>query len=121
MEMPVWRQGDYSPRSRLIPGRRAFADHAANECTVKSGIVSVAATWSPAKTQAGAQREREAGIADGRDVLIVEKVLGLRVDVEPIQQLIATSDVELGVAVIEIAIGQEQAVVVGRVFVLKVG
>ena len=123
MEMPVWRQGNYSPRSRLIPGRRAFADHAANECTVKSGIVSVAATWSPAKTQAGAQREREAGIADGRDVLIVRDILGLRVEVHPAKNLNAPAQVELGVAVIQIAIGQEQAVAVGSasVFAFEIG
>ena len=83
--------------------------------------LSVAAARAPAKAQAGANREGKAGIADGRDVLIVEKILGLRVDVEPIQQLIAAADVELGVAVIEIAIGQEQAVVVGSVFAFKVG
>ena len=83
--------------------------------------LSVAATRAPAKAQASANREGKAGIADGRDVLIVEKILGLRVDVEPIQQLVAASDVELGVAVVEIAIGQQQAVAAGSVFVLKIG
>ena len=47
--------------------------------------VSVTAARAPAKAQAGANRERKAGITDGRDVLLAEKVLSLRVDVKPVE------------------------------------
>ena len=104
-------------RRRVKP----FAGRASKRVrTHRSKTESVAAAGTPANAQTGAKRERQAGIADGRDVLVVEKIFGLRVDVEPIQQLIAASDVELGVAVIEIAIGQEQAVVVRSVLAFKI-
>src|ERR1039458_971050 len=70
-------------------------------------LISMPTSGAPANPQAGAQREWEAGIADGRDVLAVEKILGLRVDVDPGKPLVAAAEVEFRVAVVEIAVGQQ--------------
>ena len=74
-------------------------------------VVSLALTArAPAKTKSRAHGEGKTGIADGRDVLIVQKVFGLGVEVHPIAKLKAAAEIELGVAEIEVAIGEEEAV-----------
>ena len=78
-----------------------------------------AASRAPAKTEAGANRERQAGIADGRDVLIIQQVLGLSVDVHPAQYLETATQIQLGVAVIQIAVGQKKAVAAECILALK--
>ena len=52
--------------------------------------------------------------------LAVEKILGLRVDIDPGKPLVAAAEVEFRVAVIEIAIGQEQATHSVGILALKV-
>jgi hypothetical protein len=84
-------------------------------------LTSVTAAGTPAKAQAGAECEGKAGIADGRDVLVVEKILSLRVDIEPGEPLVAAAEVEFGVAVVEVSIGQQQAVAAGSIVTFKVG
>ena len=82
---------------------------------------SMTAARAPATAKACADVERQAGVADGRDVLVVEQILSLGVDVHPFKQLEAAAQIELGVAVVEIAIGQQEAVAAVRVFAFKEG
>ena len=74
----------------------------------RSGSASGSLAPLDAKTCANASGK--AHVADGRDVLIVRQVLRLAIDVQPRQQLIAGSQVQLRVAVIQVAVGQQQAV-----------
>ena len=81
----------------------------------------MSAAGAPAKAQAGAKCEWKAGKADGRDVPVVEKIFSLRVDVKPSEPLVAAAEIELGVAVVKVAIGQKQAVEARGIVTFKVG
>jgi hypothetical protein len=54
-------------------------------------------------------------------VLVRGQVFRLRVDAEPGEELIAAAEIELGEAVIEVAIGEQQAVAAVLVSIGKVG
>ena len=75
----------------------------------------------PLDPQAGAHGEWRAGIADGGDVLIVGEVFRLGINVQPLQQLEAAAQVQLGVAPVQIAIGQHQRVPLVDVFIAEEG
>ena len=81
----------------------------------------MAASRTPAQAQAGADRERKTGIADWGDVLIIQQVLRLSVDIHPGQHLETAAQIEFGVAVIEIAVGQKQAIAAESILSLKIG
>ncbi len=59
---------------------------------------------------AGADGERQAGIADGADVLLAEKVVELGEEGEVIGGYEGQVEVEFGVAEVEIVIGKEEGV-----------
>ena len=66
------------------------------------------ALQSPMDTQAGSDAEGKGRISDGRDVLLIEKIFCPAVNRKPRQQLIARAQVQLGIAIIEIPIGQDE-------------
>ena len=68
------------------------------------------AARSPAQAQSSAHIEGQAGIADRRDMPGVKQILGLGVEVHPVVKLVAAADIKLGIAMIQVAIRQEQAV-----------
>ncbi len=63
----------------------------------------------------------QADVTDGSDVLVAGQVFCLCIDAEPGRPLIAAAEVKLGIAVIEIAIGQQQGVEIVGIGVLKIG
>ena len=71
------------------------------------GIVSAIGFLSELDFEAGAEIHRQAGVTEGRDVLSVHQVFGLAVDAQPGKELIASAQIELGVTVVEIAVGQQ--------------
>src|ERR1035437_79757 len=73
----------------------------------------------PLDAQAGAEGEGQAGIADGGDVPVAGEVLRLAIDTQPGEQFVACAQVQLGVAEVQIAIGQDQGVPLIHVFVAK--
>ncbi len=105
------------PQAELASGAKSFRQM--NCRWSKYLLVSVTAAWAPAKAQAGAKCEGKAGIADGRDVLVVEKIFSLRIDINPGEPLVACAEIELGVAEVEIAIRQDKRVVLIDVFVTE--
>ena len=62
------------------------------------------------ESKADADARWQAHESDGSDVLIVGQVLSLAIDSQPRSYPVADAEVELGITVIEIAIGQEQAI-----------
>src|SRR5580698_2181081 len=69
--------------------------------------------------QAGAEVERQADVTDGRDVLVAGQVFRLAVEGDPGNPLVAAADVDVGIAVVEVPVGQEQAVAAVEVFILQ--
>src|SRR6266567_525401 len=80
-----------------------------------------AASLSELNPKAGVYVHRQAGISDGCDVLVIGQVFGQSIDAEPRQKLIAAAQVDLGVAMVEIAIGQQQTVAAVFIGELKIG
>jgi hypothetical protein len=56
------------------------------------------ASRTPQEAKADAEVHGQAGVTDGRDVLLAQQVLSLGVDAHPLEQLIAASQVQLGIA-----------------------
>src|SRR5580658_5502059 len=83
--------------------------------------VASAASLPELNAKADAKTNGQAGIADGRDVLVVGQILGLSVDAEPIQELVTASEVDPCEAEVEIAVREQQAVAAVLVFVFKKG
>ena len=77
---------------------------------LRAGQRSMAAAWTPAEANADLEVEGQAGVADGRYVLIIEQIIGLGSDIHPVKQLKAAAEVKLGVTVVEVAVGQQEAV-----------
>ena len=84
-------------------------------------LVSAAASFAPLDAQAGADVHRQAYVTDRRDVLVIQQVLSLAIDAHPRQQLVARAKVQLGVTVIQIAVGQEQTVAAAGISELQIG
>lgn len=80
--------------------RSAFSIPHIREGLIEWQLVSVTAARAPSQAQAGAKREGKTGISDGRDVAAIEKIIGLRVDIEPAEPLVAASEIEFRVTVI---------------------
>ena len=76
---------------------------------------------TPAEAKTGADVKGQAGVADGRDVLIVEQIFSLGIDVHPGEQLEAAAQIEFCVSIVEIAVGQQERIGVVGIFVFKIG
>src|SRR6185437_8279587 len=68
-------------------------------------LVAADANFKP-----GAEGEGQRRIADGTDVLVVQQVLRLREDGEAVGDGEGAAEIELGVAGVEIAVGQQQRI-----------
>src|ERR1700730_17568837 len=77
-----------------------------------AGMASVAAD---SDLHAGADGERQAGVADGADVLLIEKIVELGEESDMAGGFEDGVEVELGVGVVEVGIGEEEEVAVDGV------
>src|ERR1035441_5238255 len=82
---------------------------------------SAAGAQTPVHAKPGPDSNGQAGIADGSNVPFVQQVLRLSVDRQPGAQTVASAKVQLGVAMIQIAVGQQQAVAAVGIGVLQIG
>ncbi len=76
---------------------------------------------SEAELQAAAEGEGQTGVADGADVLVVGEVVDLGEEGGVVGQVVGEAEVELDVAKVEIAVGEEEGVGFGGIDVAEEG
>src|SRR6185312_1406367 len=81
-----------------------------------SGLVSADPHFEPSP-----EGERQRWVADGANVLVVQQVLELREDGETREDVVGAAEIELGVAEVEVAVGQQQRIAEVGVITIEEG
>jgi len=68
------------------------------------------AARTPLNFEPDPRRQRQARIANGCNVPTVGQVLRLHINPQPVHKLVASSQVQFGVSIVQIAVRQQQAV-----------